>query len=398
MKYKILPIVIAIVQLFIIFNAPVGFATPSGWLPDFQLTHGGVDAATPITVVNHDESKVNVVWSDRRDGNYEIYFNYSTDKGMSWSTDAMLSHSQSYAWFPAISVLDQRVSVVWSDYRFGNWEIYFLQSSNGGASWGSEQRLTANGSISTTPSIAIDSTGIYVVWCDSDSDGIYKIYFIRSTNGGSTWSTETTLINSSGDTRFPHILANNSVLHLIWEDWRSGNAEIYYSRSTNSGVSWSSGVPLSPLDDIASSYPSVAVKGTNLYVVWDDIRYGSSEIFIRRSLDNGINWQPETEVTQQDGYDSWLPNIAATDSTVQVFWQDDRDGNAEIFYSPSPLTTSSGIRFTSTDTVDSILLSAMSGGKHTFVTWMDKRTGIDEIFFSTDAFVAPTAVKYWQRY
>lgn len=370
-------------------------SSAQGWLPDFQLTQGEIDATTPVTVVNQGESNLCVVWSDRRDGNYEIYFKHSLNQGMTWSMDTQLSQSSCYAWFPSAAVLNQTVNVVWSDFRSGNWEIYFIQSLDGGISWGPEQKLIQSGVNSTTPSITMDSSGIYVAWCDSGTTGTYNINFIKSIDGGNTWSTATIIMRDGGDIQFPHLLTNDGVLHLVWEDWSLGNAEIYYCYSTNSGISWSSVTSLSPIDNYTHSHPGLAVESTNIYVTWDDTRYGSYVVFMMESFNNGINWNPETEVTLSDGYDSWCPNIVALDTSQQAFWRDDRNGNAEIFYSSNPFMTSSGIGFVASDTtISSTLLSAISGGMYTYITWVDNRTGINQIFFSTDAFL-PSIEDWW---
>ena len=82
------------------------------------------------------------------------------------------------------------VCLTWSDQRDGNWEIYYKYSVNGGASFSSDQRLTnANGN-SWYPSIAADDSFIHICWQDA-RDGNNEIYYKLSTDGGMTWHTDT---------------------------------------------------------------------------------------------------------------------------------------------------------------------------------------------------------------
>ncbi len=47
----------------------------------------------PVIAING--SVVHVVWSDERDGNYEIYYKRSTDGGVSWGADTRLTNNPS---------------------------------------------------------------------------------------------------------------------------------------------------------------------------------------------------------------------------------------------------------------------------------------------------------------
>ena len=71
-------------------------------------------------------------------------------------------------------------------------------------------------------------------------------------------------------------------LHVIWTDYRDGNREIYYKRSTDEGTTWEADLRLTS-DPAGSSTPSVAVSGIIVHVLWADLRPGNSEIFYKRN-------------------------------------------------------------------------------------------------------------------
>jgi len=70
-------------------------------------------------------------------------------------------------------------------------------------------------------------------------------------------------------------------------------------------------------------------------VIWQDYRDGNGEIYYKRSTDAGLNWEADTRLTNNSA-NSWYPCISVSDSVVHVVWYDDRDGNNEIYYKRNP--------------------------------------------------------------
>ena len=71
-------------------------------------------------------------------------------------------------------------------------------------------------------------------------------------------------------------------MHVVWYDNRDGNNEIYYKRSTDAGINWGADTRLTN-NTAYSEYPSVAVSGSVVHVVWNDYRDGNSEIYYKRN-------------------------------------------------------------------------------------------------------------------
>ncbi|MEK7829731.1 MAG: sialidase family protein [Acidobacteriota bacterium] len=106
--------------------------------------------------------------------------------------------------------------------------------------------------------------------------------------------------------------------------------EIYYRRSTDGGQTWEPTQRLtnSPLP---SMRPSIALAGNDLHVVWFDYRDGNAEVYYKHSPDAGANWMPDERLTTAPG-DSLHPTVAVNAGAVHVVWFDNRDGNSEIYY------------------------------------------------------------------
>lgn len=299
-----------------------------------QLTQAGTYAELPSLAVSG--STVHLAWQDDRDGNYEIYYKRSTDGGSTWEPDVRLTDSLGESWAPSISVTGPVVNIVWEDYRdiLGYGDIYFKRSVDGGLNWGSDIRLSYDPAVSSWPSITGNDTAIHVFWQDK-RDGNFEIYTKRSMDGGATWEPDTRLSFSSAMSIIASPAVSGSKVHIAYYDNRYGNFEVVYKRSDDQGVSWGPDVRLTDAPNNAYSTNICAVDST-IHIVWEDYRDGNgSEIYYLRSIDGGVNWETEIRLTDALDYSDY-PSVAVSGSVVHVVWADMRDGNYEIYYKRNP--------------------------------------------------------------
>jgi hypothetical protein len=108
----------------------------------------------------------------------EAFYKKSTDGGASWTTSRRLSWTSGASRSPVIAVdYSDNLHLVWSDDTPGNDEIYYKKSTDAGANWTSNRRLTWTSSYSWEPSLAVDSSGnVHVVWYDY-TPGNWEIYY-----------------------------------------------------------------------------------------------------------------------------------------------------------------------------------------------------------------------------
>ena len=83
------------------------------------------------------------------------------------------------------------------------------------------------------------------------------------TNSHAQWEPEIRLTNDIWDSYTSYngswcIAAKEDSIHICWYDSRDGNYEIYYKRSTNGGLNWSSDVRLTNYAN-NSFRPSIAI-------------------------------------------------------------------------------------------------------------------------------------------
>lgn len=322
------------------------------WGTDTRLTFNSAVSEWPALSVFG--SIVHVVWYDNRDGNYELYYKRSMDDGASWSADSRLTNFSGHSFNPSVFVLGEIVHVTWYDNRDGNYEIYYKRSSDGGINWSTDLRLTNNTATSWDPAVSASDSAIHIIWWDN-RDGNYEIYYKRSTDSGATWGSDTRLTNESSSSEFCNISNSGPVVHVTWNDIRDGNYEIYYKRSTDAGVTWGTDTRLT--NNAAISRRSFAFpSGEYLHVVWGDNRDGNFEVYYKRSNDKGVTWGPDTRLTNNSAI-SERPFLSLSGQVVNVLWHDNRDGNYELYYKRDSLGNPIGINIISMETPEFFSLS-----------------------------------------
>jgi hypothetical protein len=185
------------------------------------------------------------------------------------------------------------VGAVWMDGRDDNLknDIYFSKSVDGGNIFGDgvddTDVLVNDDSFSASqksPAIATYNNNFYVVWTDSRGN-FDHIYFSKSTGGGSSFSSNKRADDtpSNFNVGFSDIAVTSSgTICVVWQDNRDGNADIYYSESTNDGSSFSTSLRVDNTGTGTSDqkYPKIAIGGSgDKYVVWQDNRNGNNDIY-----------------------------------------------------------------------------------------------------------------------
>jgi hypothetical protein len=305
----------------------------TSWSANTRLTWNTGDSFGPSIAVDS-SNQVHLVWYDLTPGNYEIFYKRSTDGGATWSALKRLTWNSGESQLPSIATdTSNRVHVTWYERTSGNNEIFYKRSTDGGVTWLGTTRLTWNGGLTFTPSIATDSgKGVHVVWHHYASTD-FEIYYKHSTDGGATWSGITRLTWNTDDSIGASIAVDSSKrIHVAWDYGTPGLRDIYYKRSTDGGDSWS-GITRLTWNSGDSYRLNLATDTSNgIHIVWTDNTPSNYEIFYKLSTNSGVNWSGAQRLTWNSGV-SDQPDIAAdSNNDIHVIWQDSSPGNSEIFY------------------------------------------------------------------
>ena len=245
-----------------------------------------------------------------------MFFSFNLE-GQTWSTPKRLTWNSGSSRWPSIAAdSGNGIHVVWTDNSSGNEEIYYKRSTNSGSTWSTPTRLTWNSGWSLYPTIAADSgSGIHVVWYDN-SPGNAEVFYKHSTDGGATWSNLQRLTWKSYDSKCVRIAVDSSDrIHVAWYNDSPGPRDLFYKNSTDSGNTWSA---LKRLTWSTKLCPSIAAdSGNGIHIAAD----GGNDIYYKHSTDNGATWPGLIRLTWSPRSDS--PAIATgTGNWIHVVWNE----------------------------------------------------------------------------
>lgn len=301
------------------------------------LSASGVAAIQPDVAIDADG--VYVVWLDFRAGIWQLFFRKSDDFGTTWQPETVLASNimedasgagSAAMWEPFIVVergggmiavsaqpvsigallsfdggdswdfelidnggyfpvnvngcrLGSYAAVTWCDQAWDwsgsrNWEVFFKRSESMGYDWLTWRRLSWNTSYSIQPNI--DSNGnkkLAIAWADNQS-GAFQIFFRQSLNKGNSWFSKD-IVTSSPEGAWQPDLAwerpGNNV-HLVWNDYRDGHGELYYS--LYNGSTWSAAERLTVTSGTVNQ-PDFAIDDDgNTFLVWEEITASGSSV------------------------------------------------------------------------------------------------------------------------
>lgn len=176
----------------------------------------------------------------------------------------------------------------------------------------------------TARGIAADGNNLYAVWTEAG----YRI-FLRTNVGGSWSPSEEVSVGSPGGiygtSAYPSIALHGGDIHIVWEDYRTGDFEIFYRRFSGG---W--GTPINLTGDTAQSRNAViTVTGSGRrFLVWQDNRSGIYNVY-GKVYENGA-WGAPVRLSNALLY-AGFPTIAHYDETVYVVWEQMEQNGYELY-------------------------------------------------------------------
>jgi YD repeat-containing protein len=118
---------------------------------------------------------------------------------------------------------------------------------------------------------------------------------------------------------------------LFWQDDSSGNYAIYYEMiDAGSPPIFGNKTQLSAGSG-DSTNPSASIDGTVIHVAWQDNRDGNWEIYYRKLTTSGVFLCNDTRLTNTVG-ESVLPTISSGNGTIFAAWSENEAGIYKIYY------------------------------------------------------------------
>jgi hypothetical protein len=319
------------------------------WLDPQQLTDNGPGIgqlsswraqtdACPVT------GNVYVVFDSNRDDDLNVYIMRSTDNGETFDDAIRLDDSTANEFYPSVTCdSNGGVHVIYYSTQIAgnNREIFYVRSTDFGASFGAPVQLTDNPGNSRVPQIVANGTDLHVAWHDDSVGNDYNIFYIKSDDAGDTWLDNVQVNNSNNDSEEVAIdVTSDGTIHLSWEEFVNNfSANTWYSRSTDGGLTFEPQVQITTgqynnrgwHSDIAGD------DNMNVYVVFHFVQFGSdAEVAYRTSNDGGASWNPPASLTDNTVADS-RPSIAVLNdgSYIDIVYRSLNADTWNIFHTRS---------------------------------------------------------------
>ena len=406
----------------------------TSWEWDFD-SDGTIDSYEQNPTYTYNLSGVYSVSLKINDGNdidWEIKSQYIEVYGLGNFTEVRLTNDNSNSEWPAIDFDNSNnASIVWQDYRDGNWEIYFCRIDENNNILVSPTRITQTGSNSIKPDVGVDNAGnSYVVWeesgsiryCKIDSSG-NKIVDDITIDGGSlpaistladgtsgiaweksgmVYKTQFEKRNSSGNL-IGNILILNSICFFVEKNcyidkddqnnfyvWRLelGNWFSHYyhiAKITSSNSIAYNGAFLQASDDSKECCLGITQED-NAYLFYVDYTDGYYQIY-----DGSQN--PQSSGNGNSRYPS-MSTKPQNRSFFTLVWEDNRNGNWEVYFNKYDDNNFIADQILNNDNEHSRHpdVACNSNGKWSIV-WEDYKDGNSEIYYMKLDYVPPTSLE-----
>ncbi|MDD2890373.1 MAG: T9SS type A sorting domain-containing protein [bacterium] len=381
-----------------------------------------------------------ITWEDHRSTDYDIdiycqkYDKNSNPIGSNFKVNDNLGGTSLQHWKqcrPIIATSDsQSFVIVWEDWRNGEPDIFYQLYDKNGNTQKINYKVNddTNNKQQFFPSIAMSSGGKFIIvwedWRNSDADIYAQLYDSTGNPCGNNFKAND---NASNRQLFPSVATTASDNFIIvWEDYRSGNANIYGQNYNNGNpignnfkintdtvgyngkpcismvnnnkfiVVWEnnqidsticaqlynlSGTPYDSNFTISSNGKSPYVTGNNsghFIVVWEDSRTNK---FISYKVYDSLGVSQTSDLTVTSGFETNTPRITLNNSgRFIITWIDNRENNPDVYYQEFTLLNNiispqSKVNDDKASSYQDFPAIAIDGTGNFVVVWPDYRNG-----------------------
>ena len=229
-----------------------------------------------------DGTQFMVVWSDDRDGNFDIYGQIVDSNYVNSGGEFLISGGAANADFPAIAWNGTEYLVVWEDTRSGNRDIYGQRVTTAGALNGGEILISNAADNQRRPDVASDGTNWQVVWQDRRSgvDNGEDIWGSQVTGAGMV-AGDVQISSAAGKQEHARVDWDGTNYMSIWDDARNGatNRDIHGCRLDTAGNPVDSvavGLPFATAANDASR-PDLELHNGTWFIAWRRRVIGASD-------------------------------------------------------------------------------------------------------------------------
>jgi len=298
-----------------------------------------------------------------------------------------LTQNEDDSVYPQISSSSENIYIVWQEsvgsYGTSNYDIFFKKSNDSGDTFGSPINLSNNTGFSEHPQIASVGNIIYIVWVD-DSSGEREIMFCKSSDSGKTFSNSTMVSQNSMGPYHVELAAEGQSVYIVWNSFdKEMRNIILLSKSDDAGKTFAELREIGIVD--METFPKIAADADEYFVTWDKEKDKDTEIlFIKGHINyNKIHNVTNLSKLNDDGIDGGETQVAANADHVLVSWTSNMPVDKKHVYVRSSINNGNdfgnSVRLSSINSsnVENIIIDGNS-----YIVWQDNIYGNQDIFFT----------------
>ncbi|MFN2434375.1 MAG: sialidase family protein [Nitrososphaeraceae archaeon] len=298
-----------------------------------------------------------------------------------------LTQNEDDSVYPQISSSSENIYIAWQEsvggYGTSNYDIFFKKSNDNGDTFGSPINLSNNPGFSEHPQIASVGNNIYIVWVD-DSSGEREIMFCKSSDSGKTFSNSTILSQNSMGPNHVEVAAEGQSVYIVWNsfDKQMGNI-ILLSKSDDAGKTFAELREIGIGD--METFPKIAADADEYFVTWDKENDKDTEILFIKGYKNYNKTHNITNLSKlnDEGLDGGETQVAASADHVLVSWTSNMPVDKKHVYVRNSINNGNdfgnSVRLSSINSsnVENIIIDGNS-----YIVWQDNIYGNQDIFFT----------------
>lgn len=342
---------------------------PTGW----EASRAMMQTPTSLSgaeMAADSQGGIHAVWDAEAGGNIEIFHSYNN--GVSWSAPENISRSAGRSSKARIAVAaDGSVHVLFEENDNGIFEIAHTVYSNG--AWSRLQLLQMSGVQSYSPVVtALDNGTVLAAWSEEQSTGAFDI--VTSSYQSGQWSTPTNLSQSPDSSFQARFASTSNDAALIWQETIQNQPMLVLSEFN--GQVFSAPTILGGGKDADLAYD----RTKQLHIVFGETVNNLSVVRHMLKAPGATATNPSN--LSNSTAPTFLPRLAVAGDEVHIVWEDQANGDAEIYVSTltgGAFTTPQNIANTSGHSNTASIMVDTGGIIHVF--WNEQENGVETLTF-----------------
>jgi hypothetical protein len=271
------------------------------------------------------------------DNNRNLMFYKSTDNGTTFAGTTLAT--------PVLNSYEYEFSMDTNGYLYAFWEsaidyqMYIRRSLDGGISWSSAAIVASGFTWMDNPSGYFSNGTLYLLFRAFKSP-TSELYLTRSTDYGNTFSTPVQVTNNTTQEDNGKIAVfGNNVYVVYYDAYSASPGNIYLVTSLNGGSSFGSPIQVNRTSGKSGPGSSVGMDGAgNIFVAYSDTTSdGEGDLYVAKSANGGSSFTYALAADSTYRQQEYPRIFIDANDYVNLLWNDNRDNTSygSVYYTRS---------------------------------------------------------------